>query len=152
MDTMVRQSREGGQTSTHRLKDNRIDPVLRNTLNILFVISFLKEQMKSLGGVLLCNPFLSTVTWNEENIFKTGKWVFTIAKEEYFKESREERSKTSNLKLYEWLKGLGVCMWGVGSLKCKNCKWFCWGRKGEWLHETGFQKAPLQSPHTKKDI
>ena len=45
MDTMVRQrqSRHGRQISTYQLKDNRIDPVLRYMLNILFVISFLKE-------------------------------------------------------------------------------------------------------------
>lgn len=71
MGTMVRQSRDGRQISAHWLKDC-IDPVRRYVLNILLVIAFLKEQMKSLGAVLLCNLFLSTVMGSEGNLLQIG--------------------------------------------------------------------------------
>lgn len=68
MGTMVRQSR---QISAHWLKDC-IDPVRRYVLNILLVTAFLKEQMKSLGAVLLCNLFLSAVMGSEGNGLQIG--------------------------------------------------------------------------------
>lgn len=39
---MVRKSRDKRQIFTYWLKDNMIDPVLRYTLNIVFVISLLR--------------------------------------------------------------------------------------------------------------